>query len=432
MVSPQIQRTSGYESDASSDVTDDELVIQNVSFPAVPSATMPAMWQTHRNSGSSVSRISQKFAATANVAEIVAPPPLRTQFSHRPEPIEQSPDDDTHSRASTLGGEEQDFEFPEKTPTSFPRAPRMDQLKEEQVSAAVPASNHVPGPLESQLSMLMSKLVFMERENPVVSVTPDDYNEMKTRLQALENEKKTWQKRHEALYALRDEDVENNIKIRGMLAKARRDLAAMTKLRDEDLVNVQVVRAKLSDTTRSLERLQSQNGRASPQRGGRPPSVLERRGTMDLFAVAKAAALEQRALELENRNNDLLQQLTDLKGGSSIDDINRMTAHKAWKDTVTDLELKLKAKDAEMSRLRTSGASTSASAPSGSAPAANWHRLEAVHEEHASYREKVGSRMQALRSEKEALQKELHRKEDENHALEVKVQSLQRRVNLVV
>jgi multidrug efflux pump subunit AcrA (membrane-fusion protein) len=276
----------------------------------------------------------------------------------------------------------------------------------------------------------MSKLVFMERENPVVSVTPDDYNDMKARLQALENEKKTWQKKHEALYALRDEDVENNIKIRGMLAKARRDLEAMTKLRDEDLVNVQVVRAKLSDATRNLERLQSQNGRSSPSRG-RPISTMERRGTMDLFAVAKAAALEQRALELENRNNDLLQQLSDLKGGSSIDDLNRMTAHKAWKDNVTDLELRLKAKDTEISRLRTGGASASASAASGPAPASDWHRLDAVHEEHASYREKVGGRMQALRSEKEALQKELHRKEDENHVLEVKIQSLQRRVNLI-
>lgn len=342
--------------------------------------------------------------------------------------MESSPDDDTHSRASTLGGEEQDFEFPEKTPTSFPRAPKMGQLKEESVSVPTSESHHVPGPLESQLAALMSKLVFMERENPVVSVTPDDYNEMKTRLEALEKEKKTWQKRHEALYALRDEDVENNIKIRGMLAKARRDLEAMTKLRDEDLINVQIVRSKLSDATRNLDRLQAQNGRASPSRGRPGSMMMERRGTLDLFAVAKAAALEQRALELEKRNEDLLEQLSSLKGGASIDDLNRMTAHKAWKDTVSDLELKLKTKDAEMARLRAGGAS----APSGSTPAADWHRLEAVHEEHASYREKVGGKMQALRSEKEALQKELHRKEDENHALEVKVQSLQRRVNLIV
>ncbi|KAF2709598.1 hypothetical protein K504DRAFT_467566 [Pleomassaria siparia CBS 279.74] len=442
MISPHIQRRStGYESDASSDITDDELGMQ--SFPAVPNNNMPAMWQTQRHN--SVSRLSQKFAANTNVAEIVTPP-LRTQQQqqqqqqhHRPEPVENSPDDDSHSRASTLGGEE-DYEFPEKTPTSLPRAPQMesfpklDHLEEGSAPAPAPVSHHVPGPLESQLAALMTKLVFMERENPVVSVTPDDYNEMKARLQALEAEKKTWHKRHEALYALRDEDVENNIKIRGMLAKARRDLEAMTKLRDEDLVNVQVVRSKLSDATRQLERQQGQSGRASPQKTRPGSMIMERRGTLDLFAVAKAAALEQRALELEKRNGDLMGQLESLKGGSSIDDLNRMTAHKAWKDTVTDMEFKLKAKDAEIYKLRTNAVSTTSmsAAPSGPVPAADWHRLDAVHEEHASYREKVGGRMQALRSEKETLQKELHRKEDENYALEAKVQSLQRRLNMVM
>jgi hypothetical protein len=34
------------------------------------------------------------------------------------------------------------------------------------------------------------------------------------RLKALEEEKKLWWKRHEAIWSLRDEDVENNIKIR--------------------------------------------------------------------------------------------------------------------------------------------------------------------------------------------------------------------------
>jgi hypothetical protein len=37
---------------------------------------------------------------------------------------------------------------------------------------------------------------------------------MQKRLKALEEEKKTWSKRHDAIWALRDEDVENNIKIR--------------------------------------------------------------------------------------------------------------------------------------------------------------------------------------------------------------------------
>jgi DNA repair exonuclease SbcCD ATPase subunit len=275
----------------------------------------------------------------------------------------------------------------------------------------------------------MSKLVFMERANPVVSVTPEEYAELTAELKTLREEKKTWQKRHEALFALRDEDVENNIKIRGMLAKARRDLEGMTKLRDDDLVNLQAVRSKLAEATRKLDRLEAQGGRSSPSRGGRPGSMMmDRRGTMDLFAAAKAAALEQRALELEQRNMDLQSQIEQLKGGANIDDLNRMTAHKAWKDTVAELENRVKAKDAEIARLRVGGSTLGSGITSG---AVEWHRMEAIHEEHASYREKVGGKMQALRSEKEALQKELHRKEEENHSLEVKIQSLQRRVSLM-
>ncbi|KAF2275871.1 uncharacterized protein EI97DRAFT_378472 [Westerdykella ornata] len=394
------------------------------------------MWQSGRQqSGTAVSRLSQKFGAAAQVAEI-APPPLRTQHRHRQESVENSPDDDVHSRSSTLGGDEQDFEYPEKTPTSLPKTTQQVheiKLEENEETAEPPPPPHVPGPLETQLASLMSKLIFMERANPVVSVTPEDYAEMVAELKALREEKKTWQKRHEALFALRDEDVENNIKIRGMLAKARRELEGMTKLRDDDLVNLQAVRAKLAEATRKLDKLEaqsSQTGRSSPSRGhgGRPGSVImERRGTMDLFAAAKAAALEQRALELEQRNQDLLAQIETLKGGANIDDLNRMTAHKAWKDTVTDLEARLKAKDAQIARLQSGGALT----VTGSVSGLELHRVEAIHEEHASYREKMGGKLQALRSEKEALQKELHRKEDENHALEVKIQSLQRRISIL-
>jgi predicted nuclease with TOPRIM domain len=204
-----------------------------------------------------------------------------------------------------------------------------------------------------------------------------------------------------------------------MLAKARRELDGMTKLRDEDLSNVLIVRAKLAEKTRELERLQASTGRISPSRG-RPASYLERRGTSDLFVAAKTAALEQRALELEKRNSDLVTQVETLKGGAGIDDLNRLTAHQAWKDTVVDLEAKLKAKDAELARAR-----------SGNAPStgggADWYKLEALLEEHANYRESVGGKLQALRSDKEVLQKELHRKENDYQALELRFQTLQRR-----
>jgi hypothetical protein len=204
-----------------------------------------------------------------------------------------------------------------------------------------------------------------------------------------------------------------------MLAKARRELEETRALRDEDLVNVQVVRIKLADKARELERLQAQSGRTSPNRG-RPTSYLERRGTIDLFTAAKTAALEQRALELEKRNSDLVTQVETLKGGANIDDLNRFTAHKAWKDTVSDLETKVKAKDSELTRLR----SGTASSGGGSM---DWYRIEALLEEHAGYRESVGGKLQALRSDKESLQKELHRKENDCQALELRLQTMQRR-----
>jgi hypothetical protein len=204
----------------------------------------------------------------------------------------------------------------------------------------------------------------------------------------------------------------------GLLAKCRRELDETKKLRDEDLANVQLVRSKLAEKTRELERVQSQTGRASPSRG-RPGSYFERRGTTDLFVAAKTAALEQRVLELEKRNSDLVTQVDTLKGGANIDDLNRLTAHQAWKDTVGDMETKLKTKDAEIARFRTG----SSSAGGGM----DWYKVEALLEEHANYREAVGGRLQALRSDKEGLQRELHRKENDCQVLELRLQTLQRR-----
>ncbi|CAI6335803.1 unnamed protein product [Periconia digitata] len=414
---PQVIRqvSRGYESDQSSDTAAEEEYNSN---------NMPAMWQSRRQeSGSAVNRLSQKFGG----ATATTPLPTRTPDVH-----EISLDDDTRSRSSTLNGDDREFEFPEKTISVLPKQHiKMDKVMEE-IPASVPARTstnptHVPGPLESQLAALMSKVVFMERKNPVASVTPEDYEEMTARLKALETEKKQWTKRHEAIWALRDEDVENNIKIRGYLAKARRELEGMTKLRDEDLINVQVVRIKLADATRQLDRLQNSSGRTSPSSRRPGSTFMERRDTADLFAVAKAAALEQRALELEKRNTDLLSQIESLKGGASIDDLNRMTAHQAWKDTVEKLEQKLKSRDAEILRLRGGGAVVSTGAPSSG----EWQRVEMLHEEHGAYRERMGGKLQQLRSEKEALQKELHRKEDECHGLEAKIQSMRRSMGIM-
>ena len=388
------------------------------------------------------------------------------------------------SRSSTLAPDEDEDEYmySEKTPTPDSVAMKLidiegpmgdevqayiEEFKEDFVPSSKgsiviehdeepysPVSSvgprRVPGPLEVQMQALMAKIVWIEQEDSLASVTPEEYEALQSKVALLEAENRKWQTRHEALFALRDEDVGNIIKTRGLLSKARRDLENMTRLRDEDLLNVQTVRSKLAEATRKLEKLESQSGRGTPTSArGRPSSLLlERRDTTDLFAAAKAAALEQRTLELEKRNEHLLAQLEALKSEQpvvmepaaetevSIDDLNRVAAHKAWKETVADLNAKLKMKDGEIARLK---AASSANKPSSTSAAPlvaasgtyDWHRVEALHEEHASYRERVGGKMQRLRAEKEDLQRQLHRKEDECHALEVKVQSLQRRVAVV-
>jgi hypothetical protein len=115
-------------------------------------------------------------------------------------------DDDISSRSSTLDGEE-DYMKP------IQKLHLRPEMRNDGAHSPMPAP-HIPGPLESQLAALMSKLIYIEHQNPAVSVDPQEFQDMQKRLKVLEEEKKTWTKRHEAIWALRDEDVENNIKIR--------------------------------------------------------------------------------------------------------------------------------------------------------------------------------------------------------------------------
>jgi len=431
------RRPTNYESDNYSDLGSEDEQPQPQQYSRRPQDTsMSAMAQMQRQQqqpNPTAPLFSQKKAN--DVVHVVSA--NKPQYQDQRTFVERPVDDDATSRSSTLDGNEEDVPYPSKKSLA-PSATKMSLTGQEPVSPA-PAP-HVPGPLESQLAALMSKLVYIEQSNPAISIKPEEYEQTMARLKALEDEKKTWWKRHDAIWALRDEDVENNIKIRvsvktmdqrktltnmsiqGLLASCRRELDATKKLRDEDLINVQIVRSKLAEKTREVERLHAQTGRSSPSRG-RPGSFLERRDTTDLFTAAKVAALEQRALELEKRNSDLVAQLGAPRGGS-IDDLNRSTAHQAWKGTVADLESKIRAKDAELERLRSQGAS-------GGSGQMDWYRIEALLEEHATYRESIGGKLQALRSEKEELMRDLHRKENDCQVLELKVQTLQRRANVV-
>lgn len=173
-----------------------------------PTDKIPAIWQ------------EQQKQAAPTLKKFVEPP---VAVIHHREPAtphakpedrpawNEAPFDDTTSRSSTLDGEEEYMEPPEKKSAVTRHAPT--HMPREEPRSPLPAP-HVPGPLESQLAALMSKLIYIEQANPTISVDPEEFAEMKARLKALEEEKKTWWKRHEAIWALRDEDVENNIKIR--------------------------------------------------------------------------------------------------------------------------------------------------------------------------------------------------------------------------
>ncbi|KAK2805035.1 hypothetical protein FQN51_001130 [Onygenales sp. PD_10] len=390
--------SGGYDSDRSSDtIANDE---------------QPVLWQRQ-------DRLSQKLESVGLHLEEIQPP--RNLIAHNREAqSKQKPLSQTVSEEKTLSVREQDeFELSQKTPTIRDVRGSLDDKEDSSGNAVEPP--RAPGPLEQQLSALMSKIIFMERENPTISVSQEEYEALQERVKALEAEKAAQAKRHEALFALRDEDVANVIKVRILLAAERREHAAFRKLRDDDLQNVIALRNKLADATRKIERLEKSALSPITPTSRRPKSIvsIERRDTSDLFQAAKNAALEQRALELEKANEDLMSQLAAVNQNTAF----RATTDKAWRTALDELESKLRKKDEEIAHIRNTSSSFSSSSSSGGM---DWNRMEALLDEHGTFREKTAQRMQQLRSENEMLHRELHRKEDENMALESKMKNLQR------
>ena len=258
----------------------------------------------------------------------------------------------------------EEIELPEKTPTLH----HMPDSLEPTLPEIEEVAPHQPGPMEQQFMALMSKIVNIEKGAPTVMA--EDYKNLEERIKILEAEKEEWAKRHEALFALRDQDIANLIKVRQLLADERREHEAIRIVRDRDLVNVIELRDKLAQATWT-----------KPAR----PQSIERRNTVDMWQAAKSAAMEHRALELEKANEDLLVQIANVQKEND--------------------ELK--------------------ATPKG---ILDWDRLEAMQEDNARYREKMAQRMQQLRSEKDVLQHELSRKEDECTDLESRIDRLQRRI----
>jgi hypothetical protein len=205
------RQLKSYESDNFSDTMSED--DQTYSHGALDRA-IPAIWQTQRQQPAA--NITRKNSESeADFATDTVPSTTKTSYEHQRNFVERPVDDDATSRSSTLDGNEEDLPYPAKR--SQPHPVMEIRLSDQEPASPGPAP-YVPGPLESQLAALMSKLIYIEQANPATSVKPDEYQETLGRLKALEEEKQLWWKRHEAIWSLRDEDVENNIKIRVSLA----------------------------------------------------------------------------------------------------------------------------------------------------------------------------------------------------------------------
>jgi hypothetical protein len=285
-----------------------------------------------------------------------------------------------------------------------PKATHMS-ISESQVSPSTIYSDHPPpGPLESQLLSLLSSISLIERDRP--TIMSNDYATLQSQLSTLQAEKATWSARHETLFALRDEDVTNLIKVRGLLADERRAHAEIRKLRDDDIHNVIELRGKLAEATWAIER---GNGSANgvsfrPERspsaavGSGRAAARQSRGpeSADLWQAAKTAAMEQRALELEGANKELRAQVEAL-------------SHQ--------LESAKKEASAQTTVMGAAGMNGGAST--------RW--VESILEDSALHREKMAAKLQQLRGEKEVLRKEAERMEDRVEELEGVVARLQRK-----
>ncbi|KAK5258355.1 hypothetical protein LTR20_004651 [Exophiala xenobiotica] len=272
----------------------------------------------------------------------------------------------TEASNSTLAMDAPHDELDPKTPTvrEIPLRRRSPSLSD---ASSDVQSDHVAGPMEQLLQSLLRKVTEAERSRPTIMA--EDYAKLQARVDALEGEKKTWESRYQAYFDVRDQDLTNILKLRTMLADERREHTAIKKLRDEDLENLLSVRHKLAQALWSKPEPQRPTSTVPSGRQSRTEGV-------DLWQAAKTAAMEHRLLELEAANKELHEQAAT--GGSSTDASKMMS------------------------------------------------RMENMFEDSLKQREKMASKVQQLRSEKEALQKEVAVLEDQTTELEGVIERLQR------
>ena len=299
--------------------------------------------------------------------------------------------DDTHA---TLAGDDDaavgishDLEMDLKTPT-VARHRVADVGSELDLSAA--------GPMSHLLHSLLLRVADVEHARP--TVTAEEHNTLQKRVTELERENLTALKSHNALLAIRNEDLANLIKVRGLLAEENREHAAFRRLREDDLENVLALREKLAKATWSGKLSTATASVADRRSSGSGESVTpiqqkrsSKSDSADLWQQAKTAAMEQRVLELEKAN-------AELRAAALAQPVS-YSAPVAVAATATPDQLLLT-------------------------------RVENMFEDSLRQRERMATRMQLLRSEKEGLLKEVAGLEDRNGELEALVERLKRGISM--
>ncbi|KAK5058825.1 hypothetical protein LTR84_011089 [Exophiala bonariae] len=265
------------------------------------------------------------------------------------------------------------------------------------------------GSMADMLQTLLSKVSNLERRQPTVMA--DEHSSLQKRFDEIEKDHKERTQNYVDLLTLRNGDLENLIKVRGLLAKERRMHEEMKMLRDEDLSNVLVLREQLANATWASTRPGMPGAMTSPTSGHSHSSSgakLSMKQSDYLWQVARTAAMEQRVLELESANKDLqtqLQAAAALPSSSSL----------------------------SLAMVPASSSSAAVPPPVHAVAAADNHfvsRIEAMFEDSLRHSEKVAAKVQSLRSDKESLQKEVASLEDRNAELESLVQRLQRNLRV--
>ncbi|KIW87872.1 uncharacterized protein Z519_11456 [Cladophialophora bantiana CBS 173.52] len=296
--------------------------------------------------------------------------------------------DDSHATLAEDNSTTDHGDIDLKTPT-VTGMKLSDDTDELLISNPAPPFESV-GPMSVLLHSILLRVADVERSHP--TIMSKDYDQLQIRITELEREHQAILKSHADLLSLRNEDLSNLIKVRDLLAEEKRGHAAMRKLRDEDLENVLILRGKLAKATWSgrLQTSQPQERRSLMGGGAITPlpQRLSRSDSDDLWQQARTAAMEQRVLELEKANSEL------------------------------------------RTRSMTTPSAGATAVAGGSTGDVLLSRVEAMFEDSLRHREKMATKVQQLRSEKEALQREVATLEDRNAELEALVERLKRGVNV--